>query len=683
MDNKTSLKLYSIEISNYRQYYGKTKINLSLDEKKTFTIIQGSMGAGKTSLFNAISWCLYGLEKQTKKLEGLPIINTRVLKETPVGNFLDMEVTLKIGTADVVLYQISRMLRCHKNSEDLTIEKQEGVLLPKGLEPRLIKRFMKWSESAGWEEDEYFDTAVSQLLPKELSDFFLFDGEELVKFFDEGLAKVKDGIEVISQISLTQQAIGHLENMALRYRGQTRGYDSSADAILEQINQTTQFRDQQQREYNDLEKQSKPLENRLSEIADELRSSARDVIREKQRLRDQLESQKSTLYKDINEINAQRISKIISWAPQVYLTGALKTAIALLHKAIQEKLLPPPIDIEYCKSLLDHGQCICGADISVGKGRQNVANLLNRANLSEVYPIANTGTVFLPGVLRDSKNNLDELNGYQQKIEEKERGVESIQRQLKEISTQLKNFDEENIRTLESEHDAKKNWLKDLNDRMVVLSSDVARANREIERLSKEHNSKIQKNVKLLTIQKQMSFCSDAALLLKRIQQDLVNQVRATVQSKTEKYFLSIIWKKGTFTGLTIDERYRIAVMHIDGFNATGSLSAGETLYLALSFIAALREITGFRFPIVIDTPLGRVSGKPRILAAEHLPNYIPGTQITMLVTDTEYASPVIDEETKESIGSFRDKVQKNVAFEYKLSYDEKERKTSVVPYNA
>lgn len=681
MDNKTSLKLHSIELSNYRQYYGKTKISLSLDEKKTFTIIQGSMGSGKTSLFNAISWCLYGLEKQTKKLEGLPIINTRVLKETAVGEFLEMEVTLKIGTADAMLYQISRLLRSHKNSEDLTIEKQEGVLMPKGLEPRIIKRFLKWSEAAGWEEDEYFDTAVGQLLPKELSDFFLFDGEELVKFFDEGLAKVKDGIEVISQISLTQEAIGHLESMALKYRGLTRGYDSSADQLLQQINDTTQFRDQQQKEHTDLEKQSKPLENRLSDIEGELRSSARDVIREKQRLREHHELQKSSLYKSINETNGQRVAKIVTWAPQVYLSGALKSAIKLLHKAIEEKLLPPPIDMEYCKSLLDHGKCICGTDISSGKGRQNVAKLLERANLSDVYPIANIGTVLLPQMLRDFKNNLEELNDFQKKIEDNEKDVESIQRQLKEISTQLKNFDEENIRTLESEHTAKKTWLKDLESRMVVLSSDIARANREIERLSKEHNSKIQKNAKLLTVQKQMSFCSDAAVLLKRIQGDLVNQVRTIVQAKTEKYFLSIIWKKDTFTGLSIDERYRIAVMHVDGFNATGSLSAGETLYLALSFIAALREITGFKFPIVIDTPLGRVSGKPKILAAEHLPEYIPGTQITMLVTDTEYASSVIDEDTKETIGSFRDKVQKSVALEFKLSYNEKDRKTSVVPY--
>src|SRR6185295_14166918 len=208
-NKKTSLYLHSMEINNYRQYFNRDKIEFSLDPQKNFTIIQGSMGSGKTSLFNAISWCLYGVEKDTRRLEGLPIVNTRALLDTEVGKFVEMEVTLVIGTSEKPLYQISRLLRCHKNNEDLTLEIKEGALLPRCLEPRMITRFMEWTEKDGWQENEYFQTAVHQIMPKQLIDFFLFDGEELVRFFDEGLKKVKDGIEVISQISLTQRAIKH------------------------------------------------------------------------------------------------------------------------------------------------------------------------------------------------------------------------------------------------------------------------------------------------------------------------------------------------------------------------------------------------------------------------------------------------------------------------------------------
>jgi DNA sulfur modification protein DndD len=216
-----------------------------------------------------------------------------------------------------------------------------------------------------------------------------------------------------------------------------------------------------------------------------------------------------------------------------------------------------------------------------------------------------------------------------------------------------------------------------------VLDTDIIRAKKKIDILQTEHSEKIEKNKKVAGLEMKANFCKSAVELLTKVQREMINEVRKIVESRTQKYFLDMIWKKGTFTGVSIDEKYRIMVSHIDGFNATGSLSAGETLYLALSFIAALREISGFKFPIVIDTPLGRVSGKPRILAAENLPKYLPGTQITMLVTDTEYASPVIDEDTNDEIGSFRDRILPYVGREYKLTYNESERDADVIEYDA
>jgi len=273
------------------------------------------------------------------------------------------------------------------------------------------------------------------------------------------------------------------------------------------------------------------------------------------------------------------------------------------------------------------------------------------------------------------------LNGSYEDSDNIEEQINTTENKIKEVSLELQNFDDTIIVKLEQERAAKSKWLRELQDRMAIYSNDVNRANNEIERLTDLHKQTLHQDDRFKKISERMDFCNDASKILNEIQVDLITEVRRIVEKKTEKYFLELIWKKGTFTKVAINEDYEISVFHIDGFNAAGSLSAGETLYLALSFIAALREVTGFRFPIIIDTPLGRVSGKPRILAAENLPKNIPGTQITMLVTDTEYASPVIDEDTKEILGSFRDRISKYVGQEHKLSYQEKERDTDVVRY--
>jgi DNA sulfur modification protein DndD len=84
--------------------------------------------------------------------------------------------------------------------------------------------------------------------------------------------------------------------------------------------------------------------------------------------------------------------------------------------------------------------------------------------------------------------------------------------------------------------------------------------------------------------------------------------------------------------------------------------------------MAALSDISGFRAPIVIDTPLGRIASENRKRIAQNLPSYLEDTQITFLMTDTEYDDNV------------RNLMKHRVANEYLLEF--KEGQTEVVEYD-
>ena len=90
---------------------------------------------------------------------------------------------------------------------------------------------------------------------------------------------------------------------------------------------------------------------------------------------------------------------------------------------------------------------------------------------------------------------------------------------------------------------------------------------------------------------------------------------------------------------------------------------------LALSFMAALKEVSGFHFPVVIDTPLGRISREPKDNVAESLPKYLEGTQVTMLMTDEEYTESV------------RKRMSPRIGKELKLEYEESKDQTLVMKY--
>ena len=94
---------------------------------------------------------------------------------------------------------------------------------------------------------------------------------------------------------------------------------------------------------------------------------------------------------------------------------------------------------------------------------------------------------------------------------------------------------------------------------------------------------------------------------------------------------------------------------------------------LALSFMAALRKITGFGFPLVIDTPLGRVSGEPRYNIARLLPEFLKGTQVTLLVTDSEYMAEIQDDDNNQKFPSMRNIIQNHVGKEHDIVFENDE----------
>ena len=72
-----------------------------------------------------------------------------------------------------------------------------------------------------------------------------------------------------------------------------------------------------------------------------------------------------------------------------------------------------------------------------------------------------------------------------------------------------------------------------------------------------------------------------------------------------------------------------------------GSCSAAERALLALSFTLALHKISGFETPLVIDTPISRVSDKNRENFANVLKQVSLKKQIIFLFTPSEYSDEI------------------------------------------
>lgn len=128
---------------------------------------------------------------------------------------------------------------------------------------------------------------------------------------------------------------------------------------------------------------------------------------------------------------------------------------------------------------------------------------------------------------------------------------------------------------------------------------------------------------------------------LEKIKDELVNEMKSEIEKTTWNYFDHMIWKKETFGSIEISDNYDVSVYDKNHNEMTGSLSATEKMALAYAFTLAIHKTSGKNCPLVIDSPLGRVSDDNRENMAKALLDVSRDKQIIMLFTPDEYSSSV------------------------------------------
>jgi len=120
MSNKERILIKNITIKNCGNFYGEHNIELSDSLDKNFTIIIGTSGMGKSTIFKLIYWCLFGSHYDPKTEvdstdEG--IINSTLLKNLGNGEKTSASVTLDIHDQDGEKYVLSRTLTATSHRE--------------------------------------------------------------------------------------------------------------------------------------------------------------------------------------------------------------------------------------------------------------------------------------------------------------------------------------------------------------------------------------------------------------------------------------------------------------------------------------------------------------------------------------------------------------------------------------
>lgn len=664
------MKIDFIKLENYRQYKD-VKIEFPTSENQNLTVIQGANGAGKTNLLNAITWCLYGKEKHLEeKYKGYPLVNTMTLNELEPGKKCNVGVIVQMKDEDGKKIIVGRSRKFQKLEDGKMIKLKDPLSnSPDGSTFRMIQQVEK--DMVDTKDPEY---VLNRLIPESIEEYFFFDGERLNDYFRATSGeKIREAVFKISQLGLLENAIEHLENKKKDFVRRAGKLGSKAEEIREELDEDEKLLKEYKKELNSLKEQKEEAQKKEDEYSKKLRTSSIPDVRELEKERVEIEEELDKSEERIKELEKDKFNYLIKIAPLIFSYVSIIRMKELIGRGKEAGDIPPDYKKNFLEKLLEKGECICGTDIFKENGcRKNVEKLLR-----ECDDISN-----ISGELTEEYINLrsiiDDLKGFRKKQISYGKGIKEIEEDRKRKSERLKKIcekiggsDIEQIKRWEYKLTEYKEIKNGLVEKMAERKYHIEEKERRINKLNRLFDGELKKQERHQKLRKVLSFCDRSLYALKKIKNEIMKDIRKEIEKKTKTQFLDLIWKKETYRDVKIDEDYHISVLDQYGMEGIGTLSAGERQALALSFIAALNSVSGFDVPIIIDTPLGRMSKEPKKNIASNLPKYFKGKQVSLLVTDEEYTPEV------------RDKLSTRVGKEYVINFKETKEggEAKVVPY--
>lgn len=628
--------LQSIKIKNFRNYKGEQEI--IFDDHRNIHIIVGTNGAGKTNLVNAIYWCLYGTEWKTSK-DPYGILNIKVrdqLRRKPSGSSEYVEVKLIFkDKSENKIYVLSRSKK-FINKDGEVVEDQEefsGYIFERGK-----------PEETGYTPEELAYFLATYIIPREISEFYIFDGEKLDTFFKmEQMRRVRESIEKMMEMNIIERAIEHLEKIIRDYRDKVRRMKPDLDSTLRELNKKEDEKKDIENQLKELKDEINELENKLKHVEEELlKIGSIDVRKIQQEIKD-LKEKRQKLNSKLKEYRETLRDRMIEFIMYGYSYDAITSLLMNIESKVEKGEIPPAIREKFLRELLERGECICGSDLNKEvEKRKRIEKLLNQ--VKEPEELAN--------LLTDGKYKLDEIikrilevykdiNKILMEIESTKDELEKVKNRIEALEEKLGGIDIEKVKELTELKKEIENKIIEKKAKIEDLKRRKDQLDLEIQKIKRKYDNELRKDRKVKELSELLFIAEKAKNELCNIKNNIRKRVMEKIGDITWNIFKDIYEYAFTYDGIEISEQFDFILKDKYGGNALTTTSAGTRQILAFSFMMALQEASGHFSPIIVDTPLSRISKYNRLAFMKVIGKLSQKAQMIFLMTDTEYTDDI------------------------------------------
>ena len=670
------LFLSELTLKNYRTYKAKNSLEFSPDSSKPFTIIHGLNAEGKTSLLNSIHWCLYGKERAKNKIqstdEGEGIVNSQIFENLGLGKSEETFVEIFIYKEDHPQFHIKRRILTTKMGDAGTPRKNEtnAAITPTNYSLEEELEFEEWdNESNGLipsPSKQIAQNVIQRHFPEALAEYLLFDAELLDDFqYYRSDKLVKQGIEKITGLPILEETKKNLEKVRSKFEKEWGQGNGEYEALRERKEQSEKLRDEQSESIERAEKKFEEARTQLKTVEDQLSKTDEKIVNEKQKSRKKAKGEKDE-WKKLKENNTEQRKELVQeniW--KFYLKDTLEKAKDKFDKAEEEGLIPPTVGKDAYDKIIKsepHTCVICQTEIKEGTDlwKDIVAKsekAWHNASLREITLGRGSINNMIQDIKIDSlKTNFARIETDIQRCTQKHDEADAS---ITELDNFINKIDEPMIQKL-------KDTERELEDTINTLQKEIGGFEKVREvaiNMIKEINPKLDAAGKTLkkneTDESKVRIAKMTKILLESARDELEQDFKKIAQEKTEEFFLQFAPRAFDFSGVKIEDNYVVkGISSKDGLPK--KVSAGQAHALGLSYLSAVRQIMKENYFMVIDSPFHNISQQVRTDFVDNCTKIAKDTQITLLVTDSEYTSSNKQKISGEEIKSVRDHLIKN-----------------------
>lgn len=633
-------------MTDFMPYIGTQEVDFSVSPGAPIILIEGENNRGKSSLFTAIRWCLYGraLDRSSKAVQDQFLLNDNAY-DLGRDNF---EVQLSFSNDDDN-YLLTRTCSVKRDAKG----KRSGST---------VRTFLHRNRDAISTED--IPRYINEVLDESISMFFLADMEilknyeTLVEDDSKAAIEVKSAIEDIlgipSLISV-RDALKEIVDDTYKEIQKKKKENSEKSELEQKIAEQTSKKSNAKSQYEtasasmaEKKGEHEELTSKLAKIAD-----ATELI----------EREKTLIEKNENDLRGiDKLRKEIQvalheswWAPvstQVELKEKQTRDQTKLASQRHQSLSEKKFKLTSLENSLVTNKCSeCQQDLPIAS-REETKSAIEDLR-SEILEMSKPLIPSLESLVDESRRlSLFSMPRKAEVIRSLERQIRILQndapkrrQEIKEISIALQGVNKDEVKNLEIQRQNKDREIGMVGVIIRSESTKIANAEKELTVLNRKYLD-APKSAGDMEISTEMAIASS----LQEIMEDTVARFRIEMKKTVEKNATEIfafLGSENVFKKLQINENYGLRLVDNKG-QVFDHKSAGTAQVIAISLILALAKSAARSNALVLDTPFARLDETHRDNVLKLLSR--DSKQSILLIQSAEKISKEIEPEFRKHV---------------------------------